>query len=87
MPQITVILALILVGVLAIFGAQNTEAVTLHILWFTAHKVPLSLTILGGAVIGAVLSFFVILQLIPGGWSHVVDVAAIVWAPATFVNV
>jgi len=59
MPQITVILALILVGVLAIFGAQNTEAVTLHILWFTAHKVPLSLTILGGAVIGAVLSFLV----------------------------
>jgi solute:Na+ symporter, SSS family len=27
-------------------------------------------------VVGAVLSFFVILQLIPGGWSHVVAVAA-----------
>jgi uncharacterized integral membrane protein len=59
MAQITLILALILAGMLALFGAQNTETITLHFLWFTARSVPLPLTILGGAVVGALLSFLV----------------------------
>lgn len=61
MGQFTVLLALILAGVLALFGAQNTATVTLHFLWFSAHALPLSLAILGGAVIGALLSFLVAL--------------------------
>lgn len=59
MAQVALVLALILAGVLALFGAQNTETVTLHFLWFTARSMPLSLAILGGAVIGALLSFLV----------------------------
>lgn len=59
MVQVTLLLALILAGVLALFGAQNTETVTLHFLWFTARAMPLSLAILGGAMIGALLSFLV----------------------------
>jgi uncharacterized integral membrane protein len=59
MIQVTLILALILAGVLALFGAQNTEAVTLHFLWFTARAVPLPLALLGGAVMGALLSVLV----------------------------
>jgi len=59
MVQVALLLALILAGVLALFGAQNTEAVTLHFLWFTARAMPLPLAILGGAVIGALLSFLV----------------------------
>lgn len=61
MGQFTVLLALILAGALALFGAQNTATVTLHFLWFTAQGLPLSLVILGGAVIGALLSFLVAL--------------------------
>lgn len=61
MAQLAVLLALILAGALALFGAQNTETVTLHFLWFTAQALPLSLAILGGAVIGALLSFLVAL--------------------------
>lgn len=59
MAQVALVLALILAGILALFGAQNTETVTLHFLWFTARSMPLSLAILGGAVIGALLSFLV----------------------------
>lgn len=59
MVQVTLVLALILAGVLALFGVQNTEAVTLHFLWFTARAMPLSLAIVGGAVIGALLSLLV----------------------------
>ena len=59
MVQVTVVLALVLAGVLALFGAQNTEVVTLHFLWFTARALPLSLVILGGAVSGALLSLLV----------------------------
>jgi uncharacterized integral membrane protein len=59
MKRITLILALILVGALALFGAQNTGTVTLHFLWFTARSVPLPLAILAGAVVGALLSFLV----------------------------
>jgi uncharacterized integral membrane protein len=59
MFQVTLVLALILAGVLALFGAQNTETVTLHFLWLTARAMPLSLAILGGAVIGALLSLLV----------------------------
>lgn len=44
---------------LALFGAQNTETIALHFLWFTARSVPLSLAILGGALIGALLSLLV----------------------------
>ena len=59
MVQFALVGALILAGVLALFGAQNTEAVTLHVLWFSARAMPLSLAILGGAVIGVVLSLLV----------------------------
>lgn len=59
MFQGTLVIALILAGVLALFGAQNTEPVTLHFLWWTARAMPLSVAILGGAVIGALLSFLV----------------------------
>jgi uncharacterized integral membrane protein len=61
MKRITLILALILVGALALFGAQNTETMTLHFLWFTTRSVPLPLAMLGGAVVGALLSFLVAL--------------------------
>lgn len=56
MPQIILILALALAGVLALFGVQNTEAVVVHVLWFPARSMPLSLAIVGGAVLGALLS-------------------------------
>src|SRR5579871_5894106 len=56
MVQVALVGALILAGVLALFGAQNTETVTLHVLWFSVRALPLSLAILGGAVIGVVLS-------------------------------
>ncbi len=69
MVQATLILALILAGVLALFGAQNTEAVTLHFLWFTARAMPLSLAVVGGAVIGAILSVLIGL---PGRVRHAV---------------
>lgn len=59
MVQVTLVVALILAGVLALFGAQNTEAVTLHFLWFTARAIPLSLAIVGGAVLGSLLSLLV----------------------------
>ena len=59
MVQVTLVLTLILAGVLALFGVQNTEAVTVHFLWLTARAMPLSLAIVGGAVIGAVLSLLV----------------------------
>lgn len=59
MGQVTIVLAVLLAVVLAVFGAQNTEMVTLHFLGFTARALPLSLVILGGAVIGALLSFLV----------------------------
>ena len=59
MVQLTLILALLLAGVLALFGAQNTEAVTLHLLWFSASAMPLSVAILGGALLGALLSALV----------------------------
>ena len=59
MVQVTVVLAVILAGVLALFGVQNTETVTLHFLWFSARAMPLSLAIVGGAVVGALLSLVV----------------------------
>ena len=59
MGQVTIILAVLLAVVLAVFGAQNTELVTLHFLGWTARALPLSLAIVGGAVIGALLSFLV----------------------------
>ena len=59
MVQVALILALLLAGVLALFGAQNTEAVTLHLLWFSASAMPLSVAILGGALLGALLSALV----------------------------
>ncbi len=46
MVQVTLILTLILAGVLVLLGAQNTETVTLHFLWFTARSMPLSLALL-----------------------------------------
>src|SRR5581483_11817646 len=59
MARFTLILALILAGALALFGAQNTEPLTLHFLWFTARSVPLPLAMLGGAIVGALLSLLV----------------------------
>lgn len=56
MVQVTVLLALILAGVLALFGVQNTAAVTLHFLGLTARAMPLALAIVGGAVLGGLLS-------------------------------
>src|SRR5690348_14993884 len=59
MPRITLLLVLIAAGLLALFGAQNTETVSLHLLWFPARPMPLWLSILGGAVIGVLLGFLV----------------------------
>lgn len=59
MGQVTLVLALIFAGVLVLFGVQNTEPVTVHFLWLTARAMPLSLAIVGGAVIGALLSVLV----------------------------
>ena len=59
MAQVTLILTLILAGVLVLLGAQNTETVTLHFLWFTARSMPLSLALLGGAAIGGLLALLV----------------------------
>src|SRR5436305_14732086 len=55
MVQVALMLALLLAGVLALFGAQNTEAVTLHFLWFSASAMPLSVAILGAALLGPLL--------------------------------
>ena len=54
-----IVLAFALAAVLALFGAQNTAPVTLHFLWFTVGSIPVAVTILGGAVIGALLSLLV----------------------------
>jgi uncharacterized integral membrane protein len=59
MAQVILLVALILVAVLALFGAQNTEAVSLHFLGFTTRAIPLSVAILGGALLGALLSVLV----------------------------
>ena len=59
MGQVTIVLAVLLAVVLAVFGAQNTEMVTLHFLGWTARALPLALVILGGAVLGALLGFLV----------------------------
>jgi uncharacterized integral membrane protein len=56
MAQITLLLALVLASVLALFGVQNTETVARHFLRFPARSTPLALAVLGGAVIGALLS-------------------------------
>src|SRR5438309_2643414 len=74
MGMLMVVLMLIVAGVLALFGAQNTEPIALHFLWFTVRSLPVSVAILGGAVLGALLSLGVSL---PSRLRHKLTVRAL----------
>jgi uncharacterized integral membrane protein len=53
------IVGLILAGVLVAFGAQNTQAITLHFLIFKAPSMPMVLALFAAALLGALLAWVV----------------------------
>ena len=74
MGLLMIVVALALAGVLVLFGVQNTAPITLHVLWFTLRSIPLAVAILGGAVMGALVSLAVAL---PGRLRHALTVRAL----------
>jgi uncharacterized integral membrane protein len=59
MGSMKLIAALLAATVLVVFGAQNTQAVTLHFLMFKVPSMPMVLALLAAVVLGALLGWIV----------------------------
>jgi uncharacterized integral membrane protein len=59
MSTLKLIVGLVAAGVLVAFGAQNTQAVTLHFLIFKAPSMPMVLALFAAALLGALLAWIV----------------------------
>lgn len=59
MNSLKLIVSLILVAAVVLFGAQNTEAVTLHFLVFKVPAVPMVLALVAATVLGVLLGWIV----------------------------
>ncbi len=59
MSTVKLIVGLVAAGVLVAFGAQNTQAVTLHFLIFKAPSMPMVLALFAAALLGALLAWIV----------------------------
>jgi uncharacterized integral membrane protein len=59
MNSVKLIVALLLGTVLVVFGAQNTQAVTLHFLLFKLPSEPLVLALSAAVFLGALLAWIV----------------------------
>ncbi len=59
MGSVKLIAALLVATVLVVFGAQNTQAITLHFLSFKVPAMPMVLALLGAVVLGALLGWIV----------------------------
>jgi uncharacterized integral membrane protein len=59
MGSVKLVVALLLATVLVVFGAQNTQAVTLHFLLFKLPAEPLVLALSTAVFLGAVLAWIV----------------------------
>jgi uncharacterized integral membrane protein len=57
MPKL--VAGLLLAMVVVVFGAQNTQAITFHFLWFKVPAVPLVLPLFGAVLLGVLLCLIV----------------------------
>jgi uncharacterized integral membrane protein len=59
MSSLKLIAALLAATVLVVFGAQNTQAVTLHFLMFKVPSMPMVFALFAAVVLGALLGWIV----------------------------
>jgi uncharacterized integral membrane protein len=59
MGSLKLIAALLVATVLVVFGAQNTQSVTLHFLMFKVPSMPLVLALFAAVLVGALLGWIV----------------------------
>jgi uncharacterized integral membrane protein len=59
MSSLKLIAALLAATVLVVFGAQNTQAVTLHFLMFKLPSMPMVFALFAAVVLGALLGWIV----------------------------
>jgi len=59
MGSLKLIVALLVATVLVVFGAQNTQAITLHFLMFKVPAMPMVLALFAAVLLGALLGWIV----------------------------
>lgn len=59
MGSLKLIAALLVATVLVVFGAQNTQAITLHFLMFKVPAMPMVLALFAAVLLGALLGWIV----------------------------